>query len=137
VAIGLEGAGPEGFRSSHRQALRARRFGAEVGPELLFYDSVAVEVLAIENEEDARAFVAHQLRGIEDDSVTSRRIRETLEAYFAAEHNAASAGAALGVHQQTVANRLRAAEERLGGAIGPRRVELEVALRLKACLDRS
>jgi DNA-binding PucR family transcriptional regulator len=136
VAIGLEGPGEKGFRSSHRQALRAHRFVAASGLQLLFYGNVAVEALAIENEEDARAFVAHQLRGIEDDSATSQRIRETLKAYFTAEHNAASAGAALGVHQQTVANRLRVAEERLGGAIGPRRVELEVALRLKACLDR-
>jgi len=48
---------------------------------------------------------------------------------------AASAAATLGVHQQTVANRLRAAEERLGHSVGSRRVELEIALRLRAALD--
>lgn len=137
VAVGLEAFGEEGFRASHRQALRARRFARESGPRLLRYEDVAVEALASENEDDARAFVAHELRGIEDDSATSQRIRETLEAYFASGYNAACAGATLGVHQQTVANRLRTAEERLGQkSICVRRVELEMALRLRACLAR-
>jgi len=136
VAIGLEAFGEEGFRSSHRQALRASRFAPEDGAAILRYEDVVVEVLACENEEDARAFVAHELRGIEDDSPASRRLRETLAAYFAAEYNAASAGARLGVHQQTVANRLRAAEERMGQtSIGLRRVELEMALRLREHLS--
>lgn len=135
VAVGLEGFGEAGFCSTHRQALRTRRFARDPGPALLRYEDVVVEALAIENEDDARAFVAHELRGIEDDSPGSRRIRETLSAYFASEYNAASAGAVLGVHQQTVANRLRAAEQRMGHqSIGVRRVELEMALRLRACL---
>lgn len=104
---------------------------------VVFYADVAVEALASDNQADARAFVAHELRGIEDDSPSSQRIRETIVAYFAAEHNAASAAAALGVHQQTVANRLRAAEERLGQPVGARRVELETALRLRSCLGRT
>jgi hypothetical protein len=135
IAVGLEADGEAGFRASHRQALRARLFAARAGPSLVRYQDVVVEALASENEVDARAFVAHELRGLEDDSSASQRLRETLSAYFAAEYNAASAGARLGVHQQTVANRLRAAEERLGGRlIGPRRVELEIALRLRAAL---
>ena len=106
-------------------------------PDLIRYADVAVESLASENQEDARTFVERELGAIGDDSAASRRIRETLAAYFAAEHNAASAAATLGVHQQTVANRLRAAEERLGHPIGSRRVELEVALRLRAALARA
>lgn len=138
IALGLEGFGEEGFRASHRQALRARRVAASTGSALLRFEQVIVEALAGENEEDARAFVAHELRGIDDESVASRRIRETLAAYFASESNAASAGAALGVHQQTVANRLRTAEQRLGHrSIGTRRVEIEMALRLRACLAPS
>ena len=137
IALGLEAFGEAGFRATHRQALRARRFAGHSGPPVLRYQDVVVEALTSENEDDARAFVAHELRGIEDDSIASQRIRETLEAYFAAGYNAACASAALGVHQQTVANRLRAAEERLGHkSIGVRRVELEIALRLRACLDR-
>jgi hypothetical protein len=132
IAIGLEAAGESGFRAGHRQALRARRLIDDGDSPVIHFADVAVEALAAENEEDARAFVANELRGIEDESARSRLLRETLEAYFAAEYNAACAGAALGVHQQTVANRLRAAEQRLGrDSIGMRRVELELALRLR------
>jgi DNA-binding PucR family transcriptional regulator len=135
VAVGLPGYGGVGFRAAHRQALGARRIAGRT-PGLLRYADVAVELLVGENQEDAGAFLACELRGLDDDSQTSRRIRETLTAYFAAEHNAASAAASLGVHQQTVANRLRAAEDRLGHSIGSRRVEIELALRLRATLNR-
>lgn len=134
IAVGLEAFGEAGFRATNRQALRARWVARKTDRSMVFYADVAVEALASDNQADARAFVGHELRGIEDDSATSRRIRETIVAYFAAEHNAASAAAALGVHQQTVANRLRAAEERLGHPVAARRVELETALRLRACL---
>jgi hypothetical protein len=136
LALGLEAFGEAGFRASNRQALRARWVARGGEGQVTHYGDVAVEALASENGEDARAFVAHELRGIEDDSTASQRIRETIVAYFAADHNAASAAAALGVHHQTVANRLRAAEERLGHAVGARRVELETALRLRTCLQR-
>lgn len=137
LALGLEGAGEDGFRSTHRQAQQARRLAFDQGPRVIRYEDVVLEALAGGNEAEARAFVAHELRGIEDDSPASRRIRETLAAYFLAEYNAAMAGSTLGVHQQTVANRLRAAEERLGRpSIRSRRVELEMALRLRACLER-
>jgi hypothetical protein len=45
-------------------------------------------------------------------------------------HNAAATAAALGVHEQTVAKRLRAAEDRLGHTISSRHAALEIALRL-------
>lgn len=134
LAIGLEGFGESGFRASNRQALRARWVARSSDAQVVAYGDVAVEALASENLDDARTFVAHELRGIEDDSPASQRIRETIVAYFAADHNAASAAARLGIHHQTVANRLRAAEERLGHPVGARRVELETALRLRACL---
>jgi hypothetical protein len=134
LALGLEASGEAGFRATNRQALRARLLAPEPGAAVVRYEDVAVEALAGENQEDARAFVARELEGIDDDSPASQKIRETLLAYFAAEHNAASAAAALGIHQQTVANRLRAAEDRLGRPVGARRVELEMALRLRAAL---
>jgi DNA-binding PucR family transcriptional regulator len=122
--------GLHGFRITRRQAQRARQLAA-AEPSLTRYSDVAVETLASENPEEARSFVDRELGELGADSAVSARIRETLAAYFAAGHNAASATTTLGVHQQTVANRLRAAEERLGHPIGSRRVELELALRLR------
>lgn len=136
LAMGLQEFGARGFRASHRQAQRARMFATPGTSTLTRYADVAVEAIASENEEEARSFVERELAAIGDDSTTSRRIRETIAAYFAAGHNAASAAATLGVHEQTVANRLRTAEERLGHPIGARRVELELALRLRVSLMR-
>ena len=135
IAFGLEGFGEAGLRSTHHQALRAQ-WVAPAGPAVIHYRDVAIEALATEAENDARAFVTHELRGIDDASAASERLRETLAAYFAAELNAASAGAALGVHHQTVTNRLRVVEERLGHPLGSRHLELAVALRLRATLSR-
>jgi hypothetical protein len=137
LSIGMEEFGEEGFRVTHRQAQRARLLAPETEPSLTLYADVAVEALATENTEEARNFISRELGAIGDDSPTSQRIRETLTAYFAAEHNAASAAASLGIHQQTVANRLRAAEERLGHPISARRIELELALRLRRALETS
>jgi PucR C-terminal helix-turn-helix domain len=134
LAFGLEGFGEAGFRATNHQALRAQ-WVAPPGPAVIRYEDVAVEALATEAESDARAFVAHELRGIDDPSAASARLRETLGAYFAAELNAASAGAALAVHHQTVTNRLRVIEERIGHPLGPRNLELAVALRLRAALS--
>jgi len=135
IAFGLEGFGEAGLRSTHHQALRAQ-WVTPAGPAVIHYRDVAIEALATEAERDARAFVSHELRGIDDSSAASQRLRETLAAYFGAELNAASAGAALGVHHQTVTNRLRVIEERLGHPLGTRHLELALALRLRACLAR-
>lgn len=130
LAIGLQGYGEEGLCTSFRQALWAQSLS---GPEIAVtrYADVAVEALTLRVEDDVRAFVGHELRGISDDSPGSRRLRETLAAYFASDLNAASAAARLGVHHQTVANRLRTIEGRLGHPLMARTLELALALRLR------
>lgn len=135
LAFGLEGYGEPGFRATNHQALRAQ-WVAPAGSAVIHYQDVAVEALATEVQNDARAFVKRELRGLEDSSAASARLRETLDAYLAAELNAASAGAILGVHHQTVANRLRVIEERLGHPVGSRHLELAMALRLWSFLAR-
>lgn len=135
MAFGLEGYGEPGFRATNHQALRAQ-WVAPAGAATIHYEDVAVEALATEAQTDARAFVRRELRGIDDPSAASDRLRRTLDAYLAAELNAASAAASLGVHHQTVANRLRTIEDRLGHPVGPRHLELAMALRLWSCLAR-
>jgi len=130
LAIGLEGFGEEGLRASFRQAQRAQAL-ARREAAVTYYADVAVEALALQVEDDVRAFVRHELRGIDDDSAASERLRETLAAYFSADLNAASAAAQLGVHHQTVANRLRTIEDRLGRPLMARTLELALALRLR------
>jgi PucR C-terminal helix-turn-helix domain/GGDEF-like domain len=129
-AFGEEAAGREGFRSTHEEALAAHHIASAEEPLVTHYEDVALEVLAGQDPERARAFVSRELRGIDGEDVRSRRLRETLRAYFAAHQNAAAAAAALGIHEQTVAQRLRAVEERTGRNVAARRTELETALRL-------
>lgn len=78
--------------------------------------------------------MARELSGLDGDDTRAARLRETLQAWFAAGHNATAAAAALGVHEQTVAQRLRTVEERTGRPVAARRAELETALRLRNLL---
>jgi hypothetical protein len=134
LALGEEAAGPEGFRNSHRQALRAQRVAASSTDPSVRYDDVALEALASTDEDEARAFVERELAGLLSDDRRSANLRETLRSYFAHGHNAAATAADLGVHEQTVALRLQAVEERTGRGVIGRRAELETALRLRRCL---
>jgi hypothetical protein len=136
IALGLEASGGEGFKLANRTARRAGWVAWYTPDAVTHYRDVALEALAIEDADSARRFTEEELRGFDDDSTRSVRLRETLAAYFAADHNAAAAAARLGVHQQTVANRIRAAEELLGAPVAARRAELELALRLRRCFEK-
>src|SRR5205085_10983649 len=102
---------------------------APAGRQITHFDDVALVALMSGDEDGAREFVARELAGIEGDDARSRRLRETLSAYFSAGHNAAATAARLGVHEQTVALRLRAVEERTGYPVVSRHTELDTALR--------
>jgi hypothetical protein len=61
------------------------------------------------------------------------RLRETLLTWLATGSHV-SAAALLGVHENTIRNRVHQAEELLGVALHQRRIELQVALRLERVL---
>jgi len=130
VSLGDPSPGVEGFRRSHREARDAHRVAVRGDGGVTRYDSVALEALVAGNEPRARAFVARELRGLDGADARSARLRQTLRAYFATGQNASAAAAMLGVHEHTVAYRLRTIEERLGRPVTARRAELETALRL-------
>jgi hypothetical protein len=136
VGIGSKASGVEGFRRTHRQASQAYRAATRTGAGLVHYSDVALEDLSSRDQEDARAFVASELHGIHGEDLRSKRLRETLHAYFASGQNAKTAAARLGIHQQTVAQRLATVEERTGQSVVLRRAEFEVALRLRNHLDK-
>jgi hypothetical protein len=131
VSIGDPGAGPEGFRRSHRQARDAHSVAVRgYEADVVRYDDVALESLLGADEARAGAFIARELRGLDGSDERSARLRATLRAYFATGQNASAAAAMLGVHEHTVSYRLRTIEERLGRPVTARRAELETALRL-------
>jgi DNA-binding PucR family transcriptional regulator len=131
LAIGAPAAGLDGFRRTHRQATAAQRAALQHDDPVVRFDDVALESLASADPAAAREFAAMELRGIDGDDVRSTKLRETLGAWFACGQNAAATAARLSVHEQTVAQRLRAVEERIGKPVASRRAELETALRLR------
>ena len=134
LAFGAPAAGVRGFRRTHRQAMAAQRAALHRDVPILRYDDVALESLAAADPEAAREFVVLELRGLDGDDGRSAKLRDTLEAWFESGQNAAAAAARLNVHEQTVAQRLRAVERRTGRAVASRRAELETALRLRSYL---
>lgn len=132
ISFGEPAAGVEGFRTSHRQARDAHRVALRAGArgQPVRYEDVALESLAGGDDARATVFVARELRGIDGEDARSQRLRATLRAYFAAGQNASAAAAVLGVHEHTVAYRLRTIEQALGRPVTTRRAELETALRL-------
>ncbi|MEU6138567.1 helix-turn-helix domain-containing protein [Nocardioides sp. NPDC047086] len=132
VTLGTPARGSAGFRTSHLQAQRGRRIielagrGAVVTPyaELALVDTMSGDL------DLTRAFVATELGGL---AVAGRREGEERRAVLAvldAQGGLAAAATELGVHRNTVLQRMRRAEERRGRPATERVAELHAALRL-------
>ena len=135
LGLGTVGEGANGFRDSHREAVAAL-FATDRQRPVVDYREVAVEDLAARDAAAADDFVAKELGELNGEDARSERLRETLVTYFASGDNARATAAQLGVHQQTVGQRLDAIEKRIGAAVKDRRVELGLALRLRGYLAK-
>nr|WP_246344941.1 helix-turn-helix domain-containing protein [Conexibacter arvalis] len=133
IAVGRAHAGLDGFRWAHREAMHARRVALlERRPPgaVVRYEQVALQALASADPEHARRFVAWQLGPLAGGDPASRVLAETVRSYLLHESNLRAAAADLGIHHNTVANRLRRASELLGGPLAGRGAELLMALAL-------
>lgn len=132
VSIGTPAQGPGGFRDSHAQAQRGRRIIELSGREApaTSYAEVAL-VDAMSGDLDvARAFVAAELGGLAFRGRREEEERRATLAVLDAQGGLAAAAEALGIHRNTVLQRVRRAEERRGRPVTDRLVELHAALRL-------
>nr|WP_239521334.1 helix-turn-helix domain-containing protein [Blastococcus saxobsidens] len=118
------------MRLTHRQAWQAYRVARIKGQPITWYRKVALEALVLRDLPAVRSFVRQELGPLYGTAERAVVLRETLRAYFASGQNAASAAAVIGVHERTVAYRLRSVEKWLGTSITSVRDELSVALRL-------
>ena len=133
AAMGTSGAGADGFRAAHEQAVSAyvvARRSPALGPLVRDRDVVATALLA-SDEEAMRAFVRSELGGLGADDAATERLRATVLAYLST-GSGARAAELLTVHKNTVLYRLQQAAELLGRPLDERRFELEAALRLAA-----
>ncbi|MGE4426304.1 MAG: PucR family transcriptional regulator [Solirubrobacteraceae bacterium] len=138
VAHGEPGRGLDGFRRSHRQAMHARRVArarfraddATGGGRITGYDRVAVAALASVDADAAAELVASRLGPLAADTPGARELAETLHVYLLAQGRPRRAAQRLGVHENTIANRIRRIERLLGHPADVRIDELLVALAL-------
>jgi len=134
VALGQVGDGIVGFRRSHDEAVLARRVHQlrrpEKQPTCVRFADVELEVMLTHSREEARRFVAQQLGDLASEDRSVARLRETLRVFLEENGSFQNAAVRLGVHKNTVAYRIRRAEELLGHGVKERQLELQTALRL-------
>jgi hypothetical protein len=131
LATGEPARGTGGFRLTHRQAQAALLVALRRPQWLTRYADVALLAFALRDEALARSLIDIYLTPLDSTRKGSSVLRQTLRAYFAAERNASSAAAAMGVARHTVENRLRRVEGQLGRPLPMCMGELELALRLE------
>jgi DNA-binding PucR family transcriptional regulator len=132
VSIGTPAQGPGGFRDSHAQAQRGRRIIdlSGRGAPVTSYAEIAL-VDAMSGDLDlARGFVATELGALAAGGRRENEERRALLAVLDAQGGLTAAAAELGVHRNTVLQRIRRAEERRGRPATNRVAELHAALRL-------
>jgi DNA-binding PucR family transcriptional regulator len=129
VALGLPGAGIEGFRHSHLDALATQRLMHNLPGELRLARFADVELVALAATDIDRAaeFVVRTLGEL----VTSDpELRDTLRAYIREQCSTSRTARALFAHRNTVLGRLRRAEQLLPLGLETRSIEVGVALEI-------
>jgi PucR C-terminal helix-turn-helix domain/GGDEF-like domain len=131
IAFGEVMPGLAGFRESASSASDAARVQAllDNAPQVIWAQDVLIEILALGTPDAARALVRTMLGTVLDRELLTSRVRETLEAWLTS-GSYVGAAATLGVHEQTVRQRLHQLEDVLGHSLHERRTDLHVALRL-------
>lgn len=133
VACGIPGAGISGFRTSHEQAMLARRvarLSARPAGSLTAFARVALVALATADLDQAQAFVHATLGPLEPEDDLTRRLAATVQVYLEEDSSSSRAARRLGIHENTVRYRIRQAEELLGRELTVRSLDLQVALRI-------
>jgi PucR C-terminal helix-turn-helix domain/GGDEF-like domain len=130
IAVGEPGQGLAGWRLSHEQARAALSLALRRPATLVRYRDVALLASVLRDEVLSSSLRSLYLAPLERDRDGGKTARRTLRAYFAADRNASSAAAALGVTRHTVMNRLHGIEERLGRSLSACAGSLESALSL-------
>jgi DNA-binding PucR family transcriptional regulator len=136
VTLGTPAQGAAGFRDSHVQAQRGRRIvemGGRRTPVTAYAEIAHVDTMSGDLDL-ARSFVVAELGALAVMGQREEEERRAMLAVLDAQGGLAAAAEALGVHRNTVLQRMRRAEERRGRAATERVAELHAALRLAQVL---
>ena len=131
LAFGEPAEGITGWRLTHQQARAALPIASRGSMRIVRYAKVALLASMLRDDLLVTSLRERFLIPLKQERDGGAIALETLRAYFAAERNVSSAAAALGVSRQTIANRFRAVEDRLGCSLSASAAEVEAALRLE------
>lgn len=129
IAIGSTGAGVEGFRRSHLDALTTQQMMARLRSpqQLAFFGDVELVALITADVERAAGFARRVLGDLED---ADPELQDTLRVFIAEQCNAARAAARLYIHRNTLLRRLARADTLLPTPLAESTVPVAVALDL-------
>lgn len=131
IALGAPGRGLAGFRSSFREALRARAVleaSEATDVRVLAFDDVAVAALLTDHAAELRSWVHRVLGGLAGDDNAATELRDTVRTFLRVNGSFTEAATRLYLHKNTVLYRVRKAEEMLGHSLADGRLDVEVAL---------
>lgn len=131
IALGEPAAGLAGFRTSHREALRAKSVAETSGeylPRVTSFARVSIAALLSENVDALRTWVARTLGELARDEDGMARLRETVRIFLETGGSFTDAATRLHLHKNTVHYRVRKAEEIRGRPLSDSRLDVEVAL---------
>jgi hypothetical protein len=131
VALGSAAAGEAGFRDSHLAAREAQRIGRALGePGVHLYADVEVLALLTASPERAARYMRQTLGALAGTDATMAELRETLRLYLSYGRSRAQAAEKLFVAPNTVAYRVKRAEELLGSPLPEDHLPLRLALEI-------
>ncbi len=131
IGMGEPKSGRDGWRLTHEQARSSVWVAEARSAPVVEYTEAAVLASIGRDTILTTSLQERYLLPLAGERDGGRVLRATLRSYFQADRNSSSAAAALGVSRQTVANRLRTAERRIGQPLGECADALFAALSLE------
>ena len=132
LAIGEPARGLSGWQLTHRQARAAMPIVLSGDEDVVCYRDVALLAAVLRDDVLATSLQRLYLAPLAKERDGGEILRKTLRAYLSAQRNVSSAAAVLGVNRNTVANRLREVERRVGRNLNECVAEIDAALRMES-----
>jgi DNA-binding PucR family transcriptional regulator len=140
IAVGEPARGISGFRTSHEDAQVAHRV-AEIGDRrpgtVTSYAHVQLAAIFSADLPRTRRFVRTYLGDLATNDDQHRRLRATLKVFLDEHRSRQATAERIGVHVNTIRNRMRTIEETLGDRLRQEPAELHVALAIAERLGDS
>lgn len=131
VALGDEGVGVDGFRQTHREALRAQSIALTAGdhaPRVTRFSEIAPIATLSSDIEFTRAWVGTTLGELASADAATERLRETALVFLRNGASYTAAADLLNIHKNTVHYRIQKVEEILERPLRDSPIDLQLAL---------